>query len=216
MCLGECQSHRLWGSYVKGGIISLLSTYSDRWWGKLSSVQISQLRSFLLSDQAQTLADIQAYLAGNLGVKYSISGLGDLCKRLKIKAKTGRPVNVRQKPGSVEDFNRIAEAKKFVRYVPIFQIMQYFHDELRAVTRTELSRKWAPMGHRPIAPVKIGYENTYLYLTICPFTGEGFATFLPKLDSTSFGWFVQKVEESIGQNGAARAVTFYCRWCKSS
>lgn len=104
--LGERQSQRLWSSYVKGGINSLLSTYSERWWGKLSSVQISQLRSFLLSDQAQTLADIQAYLAGNLGVKYSISGVSDLCKRLKIKAKTGRPVNVRQKPGSVDDFKK--------------------------------------------------------------------------------------------------------------
>jgi len=37
----------------------------------------------------------------------------------------------------------------------------FFHDELRAGTRTELSRKWVPMGHRPVAPVKIGYENTY-------------------------------------------------------
>ena len=104
--LGERQSQRLWSSYVKGGLSSLLSTYAERWWGKLSSVQISQLRSFLLSDQAQTLADIQAYLAGNLGVKYSISGVSDLCKRLKIKAKTGRPVNVRQKPGSVDDFKK--------------------------------------------------------------------------------------------------------------
>ncbi|WP_374755820.1 helix-turn-helix domain-containing protein [Dyadobacter luteus] len=61
-----------------------------------------------MSDQAQTLADIQAYLAGNLGVKYTIGGVSDLCKRLKIKLKTGRPVNVRQKPGSVEEFNRSA------------------------------------------------------------------------------------------------------------
>ncbi|WP_158547985.1 transposase [Dyadobacter luteus] len=75
----------------------------------------------------------------------------------------------------------------------------FFHDELRAGTRTELSRKWAPTGHRPIAPVKIGYENTYLYLTICPFNGKGFATFLPKLDSASFGWFIQKVEDTIAQ-----------------
>ena len=65
-----------------------------------------QLRAFLLSDQAQTLADIQTYLAGNLGVKYSISGVSDLCKRLKIKANTGRPVNVRQKPGSVDEFKK--------------------------------------------------------------------------------------------------------------
>ena len=66
--LGERQSQRLWNIYVKGGIKELISTYSDRWWGKLSSVQISQLRKFLLSDQAQTLADIQTYLDGNLGV----------------------------------------------------------------------------------------------------------------------------------------------------
>jgi transposase len=75
----------------------------------------------------------------------------------------------------------------------------FFHDELRAGTRTELSRKWTPMGHRPIAPVKIGYENTYLYLTICPFTGKGFGAFLPKLNSEWFGWFVKKVEECIEQ-----------------
>lgn len=73
----------------------------------------------------------------------------------------------------------------------------FFHDELRAGTRTELSRKWAPMGHRPVAPVKIGYENTYLYLTICPFTGKGFGAFLPKLNTEWFRWFVTKVQECI-------------------
>jgi transposase len=104
--LGERQSQRLWSCYMKEGIAGLISTYSERWWGKLSSVQISQLRAFLLSDQAQTLADIQAFLAGNLGVNYTIGGVSDLCKRLKIKLKTGRPVNVRQKPGSVEDFKK--------------------------------------------------------------------------------------------------------------
>ncbi|WP_374755847.1 helix-turn-helix domain-containing protein [Dyadobacter luteus] len=72
----------------------------------MSSVQISQLRAYLLSDQAPTLADIQAYLAGSLGVNYTIGGVSDLCKRLKIKLKTGRPVNVRQKPGSVEEFKK--------------------------------------------------------------------------------------------------------------
>ena len=45
-----------------------------------------------------------------------------------------------------------------------------------------------------MAPVKIGYESTYLYLTLCPFTGQGFAAFLPKLTSHFFGWFVKQVE----------------------
>lgn len=84
----------------------------------------------------------------------------------------------------------------------------FFHDELRAGTRTDLSRKWAPMGHRPVAPVKIGYENTYLYLTLCPFTGKGFGAFLPKLNSKWFGWFVSQVQECMGQTGIPEKVLF--------
>lgn len=55
------------------------------------------------------------------------------------------------------------------------------------------------MGSRPLAPVKIGYENTYLYLTLCPFTGEGFAAFLPKLTTEHFRWFVDKIQTWITQ-----------------
>lgn len=53
------------------------------------------------------------------------------------------------------------------------------------------------MGHRPVAPVKIGYESTYLYLTLCPFTGKGFAAFLPKLNASSFAWFVEQVQACL-------------------
>lgn len=75
----------------------------------------------------------------------------------------------------------------------------FFHDELRAGTRTELGCKWTPLGHRPVTPVKIGYENTYLYLTLCPFNGSGFAAFLPKLNSEQFGWFVEQVQACVDQ-----------------
>ena len=68
---------------------------------------------------------------------------------------------------------------------------------MRAGTRTELGRKWTPMGYRPVAPVKIGYEFVYLYLTLCPFTGEGFAAFLPKLDGASFSWFVEQMQACL-------------------
>lgn len=73
----------------------------------------------------------------------------------------------------------------------------FFHDELRGGRRTELGCKWSPMGHRPVAPVKIGYESIYLYLTLCPFTGQGFAAFLPKLNGEQFGWFVAQVESCV-------------------
>jgi transposase len=106
--IGICprQAQRLWQRYRTKGLGGLLMPAKRLRWGKLSSQQISHLRKFLLDDQAQTLAHIQTYLKGNLGVNYSISGVGSLCKRLKIKCKTGRPVNVRQVPGAVEGFKK--------------------------------------------------------------------------------------------------------------
>jgi len=104
--IGERQAQRLWQSYRKAGLMALMPPPERRGWGKLSTQQMSHLRRFLQDDQAQTLAHIQAYLAGSLGVMYSISGVGSLCQRLKIKSKTGRPVNVRQAPGAVEGFKK--------------------------------------------------------------------------------------------------------------
>lgn len=72
-----------------------------------------------------------------------------------------------------------------------------FHDELRAGTRTELGRKWTPSGHRPVAPVKIGYESVWLYLTLCPLTGDGYAAFLPRLDGVCFGWFIKQIQACL-------------------
>lgn len=100
------QGQRLWRMYHQQGLAALIAPPKAAYIGKLSFTQISQLRQFLLDDQAQTLADIQAYLAGNQGVKYTIGGLSDLCKRLGIKLKTGRPVHYRQAPGAIEAFKK--------------------------------------------------------------------------------------------------------------
>lgn len=72
-----------------------------------------------------------------------------------------------------------------------------YHDELRAGTRTETGRKWTPQGHRPFAPVRIGYQSVYLYLSLCPFTGKGYAAFLPKLNAEWFGWFITQINNCL-------------------
>ncbi|MCY7350672.1 MAG: winged helix-turn-helix domain-containing protein [Cytophagaceae bacterium] len=64
------------------------------------------MRQFLHDDQAHSLADVQAYLAGSHGVSYTIGGVSAVCKRLKIKKKTGRPVHIRQTPNAVEDYKK--------------------------------------------------------------------------------------------------------------
>lgn len=61
------QAQRLWNAYQKQGLASLLQPRKATYFGKLLTTQISHLRRFLLDDQAQALADIQAYLKGSLG-----------------------------------------------------------------------------------------------------------------------------------------------------
>jgi len=106
--IGLCERHaqRLWQTYRRQGFEGLMHKPPRRGFGKLTAQQISHLRQFLHDDQAQTLEHIQDYLLGSLGVEYTIGGISDLCKRLKIKRKSGRPVNIRQKPGAVEFFKK--------------------------------------------------------------------------------------------------------------
>ena len=53
------------------------------------------------------------------------------------------------------------------------------------------------MGHRPYTPVQIGYESLYVYLALCPFTGQGYAAFLPKMTGDWFGWFVGQINSQV-------------------
>jgi transposase len=104
--LKERQSQHLWYLYKKGGISLLLDLTRQTYFGKLSSTQISQLRAYLKTDQADSLAHIQAWLQTNFQVSYTIGGICLLCKRLKIKLKTGRPINIRQDKDGLESFKK--------------------------------------------------------------------------------------------------------------
>lgn len=104
--LGLRQGQRIWARYLTKGIEALIEGRSQAYIGKLSFTQISHLRQFLLDDQAHSLTDVQAYLAGSHGINYTIGGVSAVCKRLKIKKKTGRPVHIHQTPGAVEDYKK--------------------------------------------------------------------------------------------------------------
>jgi transposase len=72
-----------------------------------------------------------------------------------------------------------------------------FEDEMRVGRRTELGRKWTPIGVRPKGRQQIGYEYVYLYVSLKPYTGELFAMFLPRLDKQGFGIFAQQRSKSL-------------------
>jgi transposase len=61
-----------------------------------------------------TQEQITIWLKDSFGVVFTQGGLSGFLSRLKIKLKTGRPVNVRQNEGDVEDFkkNDVEDFKK--------------------------------------------------------------------------------------------------------
>ena len=68
-------------------------------------------------------------------------------------------------------------------------------DEMRAGTRTECKRRYAPRGHRPVCNVKLGYAFSYLYAAIAPATGTFIALLLPDMTKASFSLFMDHFKQ---------------------
>lgn len=68
---------------------------------------------------------------------------------------------------------------------------------MRFGTRTKHKRKWTPQGHRPFSPMKIGYEFSYLYLALSPYTGEVFAMILPYMNTECFSLFIKEFSQTL-------------------
>lgn len=94
------QSQQLWQQYASQGLQSLVFTGYKGGWAKLSSTQ--QARMLQRLDQDDIATQGQTWLEQEMGITYSQSGISVLLARLKVKLKTGRPVNVRKdKAGEV-------------------------------------------------------------------------------------------------------------------
>lgn len=90
------QSQQLWQQYARQSLEGLLSTGYKGGWAKLSSMQQARLLQRLDQNDIATQGQLQDWLLQEMGISYSQSGISVLLSRLKVKLKTGRPVNVRK------------------------------------------------------------------------------------------------------------------------
>jgi hypothetical protein len=65
---------------------------------------------------------------------------------------------------------------------------------LKPVTR----RVWAPVGERPVARFKRGYEWSYLYGFVRPHSGEVFWMMLPTVNTELFSLAFREFAEEVG------------------
>ncbi len=102
------QSQNLWKVYQQKGIDGLLQARKATYLGKLSSVELSRLLQRLDQDDMMSQKQVKAYLQAEMGKAYTQPAIHYLFKRLKVKLKTGRPVNVRKDKAGKEAFKKNA------------------------------------------------------------------------------------------------------------
>lgn len=82
----------------------------------------------------------------------------------------------------------------------------YFEDEMRYGTRTECKKRWTRQGRRPTCKVKIGYEYGWLYVAICPQTGDMIASFISNLDKECFSMFLNQMEKHLEEQQIEKTI----------
>lgn len=69
-----------------------------------------------------------------------------------------------------------------------------------------MRRVWAPVGRRPIARLKRGYEWTYLYGFVRPTTGEVYWLILPTVNKELFSMALREFAGQVGAGEDKRIV----------
>lgn len=100
--------------------------------------------------------------------------------------------------GSLQKKLPIRQADLAQQY-PEAAIEVWSFDEHRLGLKPIIRKVWAPVGHRPIAPVDPRYEWTYLYGFVHPSTGQSEWLILPRVNSA---WFNQALANFAKEVGA--------------
>jgi transposase len=98
------QSQRLWREYREGGLSKMCQSRYMGGVGKFEQARRNELEARLKRDDIQTLEQARDCLSQEFGARYSIGGVSYLFKQMKIKLKTGRPLNVKQEAAEREAF----------------------------------------------------------------------------------------------------------------
>lgn len=104
--IGERQSQNLWRKYRTGGLEALLLKPQRGRQSKLNEEQIADLEERLKQDDIQFLDEASELIKKEYGESYTRSGVFRLFQRMKVKKKTGRPVNIRQDKAGLANFKK--------------------------------------------------------------------------------------------------------------
>ena len=81
---------------------------------------------------------------------------------------------------------------------PEAEVELWAEDEARLGLKPLMRRVWAPVGSRPVARAKRGYEWTYLYGFVRPESGEAYWLILPTVSVELFSMALSEFAKALG------------------
>lgn len=105
--VGQRQGQRNWRLYKEQGLKGLIKP-PQKGGGqtKLKESEFEELEKYLLEKEVQFLHEAVRHVKHKYKQDYSIPGMHFVFKRLEIKKKTGRPVNIKQDKNQLEEFKK--------------------------------------------------------------------------------------------------------------
>jgi transposase len=73
----------------------------------------------------------------------------------------------------------------------------FFFDEGRFGLQLIVGKCWSRKGVRPMATVKTGYDNFYMYSAVSPATGEDVSLFLPWVNTAMMNVFLEALQKAL-------------------
>jgi transposase len=96
--------------------------------------------------------------------------------------------------------------EKLEEAYPKASVELWAEDEARLGLKPVVRRVWAPVGKRPVASFKRGYEWTYLYGLVRPQSGKVFWLILPTTNVKLFSMALDEFAKEVGAGEDRRIV----------
>lgn len=159
--------------------------------------------------------EIQQMLADRFKVRYSLNGVYELLKRLKIVWITCRSMHPKADPKAQEDFkrnfpNKVKEV--LPEEVKIKQVDIWFQDETRVGQRGTVSRIWAEKGTRPRIVQQQQFDSAYIFGAACPQKDEAVALVLPETNTQGMNLHLQTISSAVPEGRHAVVVADRASW----
>nr|WP_064592053.1 IS630 family transposase [Orientia tsutsugamushi] len=78
----------------------------------------------------------------------------------------------------------------------------YFFDESRFGTKSKLGYGWFPKGIRTVVPVKLGFQNFYVYSAVNAIVGDNFSLIVPRVNTVLMNVFLREMFQYLGETQA--------------